>query len=295
MKPMRHRLPRLLAVLAGLATFVIPASAAERRGWVWVDSEITGEATDPAHGDWLEIDSFSATGQAPLPGSTVTLRRRIDKASPLLFKACSTGQVFPEIRLHLSQLEEGSSRLFWDLTLNNVRIISCRNSGPNGSNGSPLEEEVEFIHEGVRMTYYQLSDPAALPVTTILPYTGDADGDGMSDEFETQFALLLHSDDGARDADGDGLSNLEESRVGTDPTKGSSFFKATTAPGAPGSNELILTWNSVPGASYRVRFSPDLTQPFDVIATVTATGPSCSHPVIRGSALGFYRVEKVEP
>lgn len=295
MKPILHRLPRLFAVLAGVASMVGAASAAERRGWVWVGSEISGEATDPGHEDWLELGSFSATGNAPLPGSTVTLRRRIDKASPLLMKACASGKVFPEIHLHLSELEEGKSRLFWELTLKNVRIRSCTNGGPSGSTGAPLEEEVEFVHDGVRMTYYQLSDPTAPPVTTILPYTGDADGDGMSDAFETNFALLLHSDDSRLDRDGDGLNNLEEFRVGTDPTKGSSFFKATTSPGTPGSNELILTWNSVPGGIYKVKFSPNLSQPFEVIATVTAVGESCSHPVIRGGALGFYKVEKVDP
>lgn len=295
MKTILHRLPRLIAVLAGVAGLLGSTSAAERRGWVWVDTGISGEATDPGHENWLEISSFSATGNAPLPGSTVTLRRRIDKASPLLMKACATGQVFPEIHLHLAQVVEGESKLFWQLTLKDVIIRACRNGGADGSAGAPLEEEVEIVHAGVRMTYYQLSDPSALPVITVLPYSGDADGDGMSDAFETQFALLLHSDDSRMDADGDGLSNLEESRLGTDPTKGSSLFKASTSPGPAGTSEMILTWNSVPGGIYKVKFSPDLAQPFEEIATVTATGESCSHPVIRGSALGFYKVEKVEP
>lgn len=295
MRTTLHRLPRLIAALAGVAALLGSASAAELRGWAWMGPDISGEATDPGHENWLEVSSFSAAGNAPLPGSTVTLRRLIDKASPVLLKACATGQVFPEIQLHIAQVVEGESKLFWELTLKDVRISSCRNGGADGSAGAPPREELEIVHAGVRMTYYQLSDPSAPPVTTVLPYTGDADGDGMSDAFETQFALLLHSDDSRLDADGDGLNNLEESRLGTDPTKGSSFFKATTSPGPGGGNEMILTWNSVPGGTYKVKFSPDLVQPFEEIATVTATGESCSHPVIRGSALGFYKVEKVEP
>ncbi|QJE96742.1 type VI secretion system tube protein Hcp [Luteolibacter luteus] len=294
MKTILHRLPRLIAAIAGVLGLIGYASA-EVRGWVWVDEEIPGEATDSGHEKWLAISSFSATGNDPLPGSSITLRRSIDKASPLLMKACVSGQVFPEVQLHVAQVLEGKPSLFWSLTLKDVRISSCKNAGENGSANTPLQEEVKIIPAGIRMTYYQLSEPSAPALVTILPYTGDVDGDGMSDEFETRFALLLHSDDGNLDLDGDGLTNLEESRLGTDPTKGSSFFKATAGPGPGGPNELVITWNSVPGGVYKVKYSPDLLLPFQEIATVTAIGETCSHPVVRGGALGFYKVEKVEP
>ncbi len=295
MKLLLHRWPRLLAALAGAAALVSPLPAADLQGWLLVAPDVPGEAADPGHPEWLDFESVSATGQAPLPGSAISLRRRIDKASPLLFKACATGRVFPKVELHLSRVEEGSPRLFWELTLVNVRIVSCTSGGLAGSIGAPAEEEIQFAHDGIRMTYYQLDDPLALPVTTILPYTGDADGDGMSDAFETQFNLVPHSEDGGLDADGDGLSNLEEFHVGTHPRDGSSFFRATATSGPPGSNELTLTWVSVAGAEYRIRYSPDLVQPFEVIETVTASGPSTSRAVTRAGGTGFYRIEKVEP
>lgn len=295
MKPSLHPRPRLLAVLAAAAAFVSPLAAATLQGWLLVAPDVPGESTDAGHPDWLDLESVSAAGQPPLPGSTITLRRRIDKASPLLFKACATGRIFPKVELHLSQVEEGSPRLFWALGLTNVRIVSCTNAGTDGSNGAPAIEEIQLVHEGIRMTYYQLSDPLAPPVTTILPYTGDADGDGMSDAFETQFDLLLHSEDGNLDADGDGLTNLEEFQVGTHPRDGSSFFRATATSGPPGSNALTLTWVSVPGASYRVRRSPDLAQPFEIIETITASGPTTSFTVTQVGPTGFYRIEKVEP
>jgi type VI protein secretion system component Hcp len=290
-----HPGPRLFAVLVAAMGLVSPLAAATLQGWLLVDPKVPGESTDAGHPNWLDFEAVSAAGQPPLPGSVITLRRRIDKASPLLFKACATGQLFEKVELHLSQVEEGKPRLFWALTLTNVRVASCTSTGAEGSNGAPVMEDLQLVHEGIRMTYYQLSDPSAPPVTTILPYTGDADGDGMSDEFETQFALLLHSEDGTLDADGDGLSNLEEFQLGTHPRDGSSFFRATAASGPPGSNELTLTWVSVAGASYRIRRSPDLAQPFEVIETVTAAAATTSFTVTQSGPTGFYRIEKVEP
>jgi hypothetical protein len=48
----------------------------------------------------------------------------------------------------------------------------------------------------------------------------DADGDGMSDDFERRFGLdPLDGSDADLDADGDGLTNLQEFRIGTDPRR----------------------------------------------------------------------------
>ena len=48
---------------------------------------------------------------------------------------------------------------------------------------------------------------------------GDSDGDGLSNDYEGEFAFLdpNNPDDAAMDEDKDGLSNLEESRIGTVP------------------------------------------------------------------------------
>jgi hypothetical protein len=47
--------------------------------------------------------------------------------------------------------------------------------------------------------------------------TGDADGDGLLDDWELQFFGSL-SQDGQGDFDGDEFTNLEEFGAGTDPT-----------------------------------------------------------------------------
>ncbi|WP_052573393.1 type VI secretion system tube protein Hcp [Haloferula sp. BvORR071] len=295
MKTPHHRWPRrIFAALAGwVAALAFPVSAAPAiHGWLSFGPEVPGESTSPGHLEWMDFEAASVAGASPLPGSELRIRKEIDKASPLLMKACATGKVFEEAKVHWAVESEKLPSVFFSLVLRKVRVISVKHEGPNGNAGGPPFEDLELAHDGVRMTYIQLSDPTQLPLITNLPYTGDADGDGMPDSFEEQYGLQVHSDDGDLDSDNDGLTNLEESQVGTDPTKGTSFFKATAEPSPAG---LVLTWNSVPGGKYNILYSATLAEPFEVIETVQATGPSTSHTLPRAGIKGFYQVEKAEP
>lgn len=288
-----HRLPRLLRALAWWgAALALPASADQLKGWLFVDPEIPGESADAGHPDWLDFDALDAKGATPLEPSAIAVHRKVDKASPKLFLACATGRVFPEVQLHLSKSAGDDTRLFWTLTLKNARVASVENAG--GEDGQAVEE-LTLVHEGLRMTYYRLTGPAEPPVTTVVPYSGDSDGDGMPDDFEALHGFNPYTDDSRLDTDGDGLTNLEEFRLGTNPRDGSSFFRAIAESGPPGSGELVLTWNSVPGADYDVKFSPNLIQPFEAIARVRAAGTTTSHTVPRAGGKGFYKVELVEP
>ena len=52
-----------------------------------------------------------------------------------------------------------------------------------------------------------------------LGFTADSDGDGMPDWWEAKYGLNLAVNDAAGDLDQDGVSNLNEFRLGTDPTR----------------------------------------------------------------------------
>ena len=73
----------------------------------------------------------------------------------------------------------------------------------------------------------------------------DTDGDGLSDEWETQFGTDPNADDAAADPDGDGLTNLQEQANGTHPT---GYFTRYLAEGSTGAffDDRIALFN--PGA-----------------------------------------------
>src|SRR5205823_11864599 len=73
---------------------------------------------------------------------------------------------------------------------------------------------------------------------------GDADGDGMADDWELAYFGDL-SRDGAADFDGDGSTDLAEFRAGTNPADNSSVFRAFTLSTPDPANGLVVLWSAV--------------------------------------------------
>jgi hypothetical protein len=79
------------------------------------------------------------------------------------------------------------------------------------------------------------------------------------------------------DMDGDGASDADESAAGTDPGVTTSVFRVERAE-LIASRDLVLTWSSVPGRTYRVTVKGGFGELdwLDFSSTIAATGMTCS-------------------
>ena len=121
---------------------------------------------------------------------------------------------------------------------------------------------------------------------------GDADGDGLDDDWEmTYFGTLAR--DGTSDFDDDGLTDAQEYRAGTDPASGASVLRVLTLT-LPGGAGTTVLWSAVPGKTYRVQSkdSADAAAWSEFPGLVTAPGSTASYVDTTGSPSGhrFYRV-----
>ncbi len=85
----------------------------------------------------------------------------------------------------------------------------------------------------------------------------DADGDGMSDEFEQLYFGSTTAGSPVADSDGDGTSNLDEYRAGTHPFSSASVFSVRGMARDPG-GVVTFTFSSVSENKYRAEHSDSL-------------------------------------
>jgi predicted outer membrane repeat protein len=101
---------------------------------------------------------------------------------------------------------------------------------------------------------------AAELVASDLGVGPDTDNDGMPDSWETLYTFLINNPaDAHLDADGDGQTNLDEYRAGTHPRDPNSVFRILSIDVAPDRSRLDFTWSSVPGRTYTVWHSTNLS------------------------------------
>jgi hypothetical protein len=123
----------------------------------------------------------------------------------------------------------------------------------------------------------------------------DTDGDGLPDNWENQNQFDPNESSGANgpegDADSDQFSNIAEYLAGTDPRDPDSLLEIITQ--TDGGRQL--TWKSVPGKSYRVYATANVTESFEPISTAIPATTTTMAFMDFGSvgAHKFYRVEVV--
>ena len=101
----------------------------------------------------------------------------------------------------------------------------------------------------------------------------DSDHDGLPDDWEGNFFGTLDQGPGD-DPDGDGNSNYTEFLAGFNPTDPAENMRITDI--TKSGNNLSVTWTSIPGKNYQVRFSPDLQAPWQTMVTSPTVIPGAS-------------------
>ena len=118
----------------------------------------------------------------------------------------------------------------------------------------------------------------------------DSDHDGLPDDWENNFFGTL-AQGPSDDPDGDGNSNYTEFVAGLNPTDPTENIRITNLAKA-GAN-LTVTWSSIPGKSYQLRYSANLQGPWTTMVTsptvitgdpgtTTATAPIPGPVGVRG-------------
>ena len=115
------------------------------------------------------------------------------------------------------------------------------------------------------------------PVSSTVTITdGDADTDGMPDDYETSVGLNAAVNDAALDLDGDGFTNFQEFIMGTLPNSGTSLLRPQAAPSGA---DIVVSFPTVIGRAYKVEWSQTLANPWTVVQQgIPGTGGTINVP-----------------
>lgn len=126
---------------------------------------IKGESTDSKHADAIELESFSwgATNSGSMAKTiTLSLGKRIDKSSPLLFLACAKGNHIPQAILTCRKSGgDGGKNDYYVITFSDILVSSYQSGGGGGSGGTAdtlPTEQIAFNFQKITFEYRRLDE-----------------------------------------------------------------------------------------------------------------------------------------
>jgi type VI secretion system secreted protein Hcp len=125
-------------------------------------TEVKGEATAEGHEDWLDIESFSwgvsqvgtfgtgtGGGAGKAHGQDVVISKKVDKATPNLFKCIVTGNHFDKATIEVRKAG-GEQIVYYQIVLEHAFVTSLNNSG----GGDLISESFSLNYSKFGITYY---------------------------------------------------------------------------------------------------------------------------------------------
>ena len=131
---------------------------------------IKGECSDPAHQEWMDVETCNFDAERAITSATSTrgdresanaeindfiITRYTDSATPKIFieSMCGTGK---DVAIHFTKTGKGSGAdVYLELTLKNALINKFSFAGKSQSNNRPMEAiSVSFVEMEVKYTPY---------------------------------------------------------------------------------------------------------------------------------------------
>ena len=142
---------------------------------------IKGESTDHKHAGTIEIESFSwgasnpgsfagggGGGSGKVTFQDIHYTSRVNKASPLLAKACATGQHIKKAVLFVRK-SGGDAQDYYKMTLEDILVSSYQSGGSSGSNTLPVDQfSLNFAK--IEFAYSPQKDDGKLDAPVIFKY-----------------------------------------------------------------------------------------------------------------------------
>ncbi len=142
---------------------------------------IDGDVTAKGHENWISLNSIDFSVKRQLstdPGrisdressrpsiSEITINKKMDKSSPLLFGESCVGKAKPQVTIHLCQTDSNLSP-YAEITLNNVIVSGYSLATASGGYGESAPQEhisLSFDKIEVRYTPYDSQNNAQSPI-----------------------------------------------------------------------------------------------------------------------------------
>jgi hypothetical protein len=123
------------------------------------------------------------------------------------------------------------------------------------------------------------------------PQAGDADHDGIPDDWERRYFPSLATANGTTDRDGDGCMDWQEYVCGTVPTNRSDFCPVPRCASDP--SGVVLEWETVQGRSYIVYYATNVLEmntPWMLFDQLPGSGSTLRSTNTWPDPAGFYKV-----